>query len=77
MFHTFDFFYVIWHLQEWLYNAVGFAVRCDRSTAALTCIRIIPPLFAQIRLENPTFLSVNLSCELLVQTPAKTAQILL
>ena len=29
------------NLLEWLYNAVGFAVRCDRSTAALSCIRII------------------------------------
>ena len=63
------------NLLEWLYNAVGFAVRCDRSTAALSCIKIIPPLFAQICLENPTLLSVNLPCELLAQTPAQTAQI--
>ena len=77
MFHTFDIFYVVLHFQEWLYNAVGFAVRCDRSHAALTCMKIIPSYlpesavkclryFPSIRFEN---------C--FAQTPAETAQILL
>lgn len=28
--------------HKWLYNAVGFTVRCNRDTVALTCIKIIP-----------------------------------
>ena len=36
------------NLREWLYNAVGFAVRCDRSTAALSCIRIILMSISQV-----------------------------
>ena len=35
-------------LRKWLYNAVGFAVRCDRDTVALTCLKIIHPSLLQI-----------------------------
>ena len=75
MFHTFDIFYVVLHFKEWLYNAVGFAVRCDRSTAALTCIKIIPPIFAPICLEISALFSVISLYELLAETLAETAQI--
>ena len=50
-------------LCKWLYNAVGFAVRCDCDTVALTCIEIIHLLLSQIG-HNAQFHIPTKSCEI-------------
>ena len=58
-----------------LYNAVGFAVRCDRDTVALTCIRIMRSDLPEFSVKYLRYLLAFYHSKCVAKIRAETAQI--
>lgn len=58
-----------------LYNAVGFAVRCDRDTVALTCIRIMRSDLPEFSVKYLRYLLAFYLSRCVAKIRAQTAQI--